>query len=145
MRAGRIPFPLSARNSAAAVTHLIRSTGIDSLFVSADGAMQRIAGEARDTLVKEGHKLQLLPFPTFSKTYEDVSEVRKDELPTLDNVDVNGTALILHSSGEFCITLNLIKHDDQTTCSGSTSFPKPINITHRQLQLWAKIQCKSFP
>src|ERR1700742_5168579 len=46
MRCGLACFPSSTRNSAAAVAHLIRTTGLLQLFVSSDPAMQRLAHDA---------------------------------------------------------------------------------------------------
>ncbi|KAI0308598.1 hypothetical protein OF83DRAFT_218489, partial [Amylostereum chailletii] len=43
MHAGLTPFPISTRNSAVGVAHLIAKTGILQLFVSPDPAMQRLS------------------------------------------------------------------------------------------------------
>ena len=99
IRAGYVAFPLSARNSASAIIHLIRSTDVRFLYVSADGAMQRLAEEARDTLLKEGHELALLPFPRFGDLYGTEEPASEEELPGLSSLDPHSTAMILHSSG----------------------------------------------
>ena len=41
MYLGLTPFPISTRNSAIAVVHLVAKTGVRQMFVSADPAMQR--------------------------------------------------------------------------------------------------------
>ncbi|KAI0673258.1 acetyl-CoA synthetase-like protein [Trametes maxima] len=114
MYLGCTPFPISVRNSAAAVAHLVRGTSVRDLFVSPDGGMQRIANEAREILSAEGYEINLLPLPTFEDFYDEHDE----SLPIkMGPVHENKPAIILHSSG-------------------STSFPKPITLLHRNFTRW---------
>ena len=70
-----------------------------ALFVSPDAAMQRLAQEARDALAKEGHAVELLPFPRFDELYGvGVPAPSDNELPK-EVEDVGAPALIIHSSG----------------------------------------------
>ena len=96
MYLGLTPFPLSARNSAAAVAHLVRSTGVHELVVSSDAGMERIALEAREELAKDGYGLELLPFPEFGELYnaQDVPAYVK-----MGALSGDQDAIIIHSSG----------------------------------------------
>ncbi|KAI0685536.1 acetyl-CoA synthetase-like protein [Cerioporus squamosus] len=115
MYLGLTPFPLSARNSAAAVAYLVRSTGVHELLVSSDAGMQRVAQEAKEELEKEGYHVELCPMPEFGQLYNDGEAPASVKMGTLSG---ENQALIIHSSG-------------------STSFPKPIPITHRNFSRWA--------
>ncbi|OBZ74288.1 L-aminoadipate-semialdehyde dehydrogenase large subunit [Grifola frondosa] len=97
MYLGFTTFPISTRNSAIAVAHLIRKTGIRQLFVSTDPAMQRLAHEAIEMLAKEGVDVEALRMPDFVDMYNDSDDV---EDVRMGNVSPDNTALILHSSGE---------------------------------------------
>ncbi len=96
MYLGLTPFPLSTRNSAAAVTHLVRSTGIHELLVSSDAGMQRVAQEAKEELEKDGYRVDILPMPEYGQLYNEdaVPAGVKTSILSGDN-----QALIIHSSG----------------------------------------------
>ncbi|PBK64722.1 acetyl-CoA synthetase-like protein [Armillaria solidipes] len=87
IRAGYTAFPISTRNSPAAVAHLLESTGCKNLFVSADPAMQEVAR------MQDG--INTIPVPTFEDLY-----LKNDSEP-LPHVrpDWEQLALIIHSSG----------------------------------------------
>ncbi|KAJ7127122.1 acetyl-CoA synthetase-like protein [Mycena epipterygia] len=103
MRLGFVVFPLSTRNSVAAIAHLIRQTQVIQLFVSPDPAMQRLSREAVELLMKEGYAVQVLPMIQFKPGHTGTvsSEI---EFPRLG---LDKVVCIYHSSG-------------------SSSFPKPI-------------------
>ncbi|KAI0369579.1 acetyl-CoA synthetase-like protein [Pilatotrama ljubarskyi] len=113
MYLGYTPFPISVRNSAVAVAHLIRRTSVRDLLVSHDAAMQRVAQEAKEELAKEGYQVNLLPVSSFEELYKSSDTVDIE----MGSVNADKAAIILHSSG-------------------STSFPKPITLTHRSLTRW---------
>ncbi|KAI0350525.1 acetyl-CoA synthetase-like protein [Trametes cingulata] len=115
MYLGYTPFPISVRNSAVAVAHLIRRTSVRDLLVSHDAAMQRVAQEAKEELAKEGYEVNLLPVPTFDGLYKSTDGNATDI--AMGPVAADKPAIILHSSG-------------------STSFPKPVTLTHRSLTRW---------
>ncbi|KAK0472521.1 NRPS-like enzyme [Armillaria novae-zelandiae] len=111
MRLGFIPFPISPRNSVAAIVHLIKSTGTRHLIVSQDTLLQSTADivcrQAWEADVND--KIAIIPMPHFSDlfsgkpgSYEPLPPVRPDW---------SQTAIIIHSSG-------------------STRFPSPIHTTH---------------
>ncbi|KAI0718411.1 acetyl-CoA synthetase-like protein [Cerioporus squamosus] len=115
MYLGLTPFPLSTRNSAAAVAHLVRSTDIHEFLVSSDAGMQRVAQEAKEELEKDGYHVDPLPVPDFGQLFNEDVVPAGVKMGTLSG---DNQALIIHSSG-------------------STSFPKPIPITHRNFARWA--------
>lgn len=97
MRAGFQAFPISPRNSAVAIAHLLKSTGSTYLFVSSDPAMQGLAKAALDAVGSEDTtSIKQLPMPVFSTLFDSDTG---DLLPPMENVDLNQLAMILHSSG----------------------------------------------
>ncbi|KAJ7659561.1 hypothetical protein DFH06DRAFT_1044174 [Mycena polygramma] len=103
--AGFAPFPLSTRNSPAAIAHLLQSKSCSHMFVSSDPSMHKLAAAAGVIL---GGDLKMIPMPTFQELFEPshVPEI----LPR--RVALDDAAVIMHSSG-------------------STAFPKSITLTHR--------------
>ncbi|PBK71685.1 acetyl-CoA synthetase-like protein [Armillaria solidipes] len=112
MRAGCIAFPISVRNSDAAVAHVIRSTGANYMFLSQDPGMQKLAEVALQKLNNEERQdFKMMPMPSFESLYSGSAEP-SDFLPSIKNGDLEAQALIMHSSG-------------------STTFPKPIPFTYK--------------
>ncbi|GBE77884.1 acetyl-CoA synthetase-like protein [Sparassis crispa] len=111
MHLGLIPFPISTRNSATAVAHLVKKTGILQLIVSSDAATQRLGHHANELLAEDGAEVDIVPMPHFPDFYNDEENC---EVTKIIERDVNNVALILHSSG-------------------STAFPKPIRLTSLNL------------
>ncbi|KAF8521638.1 hypothetical protein BU17DRAFT_87898 [Hysterangium stoloniferum] len=115
-----LPFPISSRNSSAAVAHLLRATEVKYLWVT-EGPMTAIAKEALRDMSED---VVLLPFPSFQELYKDVSfGCSSDSSPVKSVrhwpvVALSRPAIILHSSG-------------------STSFPKPRTLTHLILSEWS--------
>ncbi|KAF6743956.1 hypothetical protein DFP72DRAFT_1079255 [Ephemerocybe angulata] len=89
IRAGHCAFPISPRNSDAAVATFCTRQALSMFFVSGDRAIQKLAQSTQGQL--DG-----------------------DSVVILGDIGRDATALILHSSG-------------------STSFPKPIHLSHRNL------------
>lgn len=103
MRLNLTPFPLSVRNSPVAVAHLIKKAQLLQVFVSPDPAMQRLIAEARDILREnDGIEVEVLEMVQF-KDIEDSEETRVNEVEEIKfpKVDLDSTAVILHSSGVF--------------------------------------------
>ncbi|KAF9459676.1 hypothetical protein BDZ94DRAFT_1284298 [Collybia nuda] len=112
MRAGFQAFPISPRNSAVAIAHLLKSTSSAYLYVSSDPAMQGLARSALDMMASESKvPVMQLTMPTFSTLFGSGT---RNHLPPMEKVDRDQPAIILHSSG-------------------STAFPKPIKFTYRTL------------
>ncbi|KAJ7853342.1 hypothetical protein B0H14DRAFT_2758642 [Mycena olivaceomarginata] len=110
MLAGYLPFPLSTRNSDAAIAHLLESTSCAHICVSADPMMQKLAGAAQAKMSALAGDLQIMPVPTFQELFER-SGAPQNHLPRRP-VQLDDPAVIMHSSG-------------------STAFPKTIPLTHR--------------
>jgi acyl-CoA synthetase (AMP-forming)/AMP-acid ligase II len=99
LRAGYQVFPVSPRNSDAAIAHLLQSTGCNYVFVSADSAMQKLAGAAATKIVALGGQINLIPVPSFVELYD--KSTTGDFLPPMRKLDLEAPAVILHSSGRF--------------------------------------------
>ncbi|KAH9856141.1 acetyl-CoA synthetase-like protein [Lenzites betulinus] len=112
---GYTPFPISVRNPAVTVAHLVRSMDVRHLIVSSDASMQRTAHEVQERLAQEGYsEINLLQMPHFQDFFNDREEGLDVKMAPQD---ADKPGVILHSSG-------------------STSFPKPITFTHRALTRW---------
>lgn len=144
MRLNLTPFPLSVRNSPVAVAHLIKKAQLLQVFVSPDPAMQRLITEARDILREnDGIEVEVLEMIQF-KDIEDNKEPRANGVEDIrfPKVDLGSTAVILHSSGEY-----VWRQDKQPADSlllGTTSFPKPIYLTHKMFLQWCMCICEHF-
>ncbi|KAL4257534.1 Adenylate-forming Reductase [Pleurotus pulmonarius] len=114
MRAGCQAFPISPRNSDEGTANMMQQMGVRYMFVSGDRAMQGLAGRACEKL---DHEVKLLSIPTFRELYEHTDHINSE--PNLPSIETgpDDIAMILHSSG-------------------STSFPKPISLTTRNLLQW---------
>ncbi|KAK0492930.1 NRPS-like enzyme [Armillaria luteobubalina] len=109
MRLGHIPFPISIRNSAPAVAHLMKATNSMYLVVTADATIQKIADIVCNHNVDE-RVITTIPMPTFSNTY--VSSYVP--LPPFKQPDLTQISFIMHSSG-------------------TTRYPSPILRSHRSM------------
>ncbi|KAJ3520636.1 hypothetical protein NM688_g9133 [Phlebia brevispora] len=111
MRAGYIVFPISPRNSAAAVAHLISRTSTSHALVGSEPALQELAAGALKILV-DSEKAQpgMSNIPVFEDIFIDDHEETFEPLPPY-KPGWDDPALIMHSSG-------------------STDFPKPIVWSH---------------
>lgn len=96
MYLGYTPFPLSVRNSAVAVAHLVRRMSVRDVIVSPDAGMQRIAHEAKEQLAKEGYELNILPLPQYRDLYNESDDGLDVKMGPLN---ADKPAVILHSSG----------------------------------------------
>ncbi|KAF9553317.1 acetyl-CoA synthetase-like protein [Agrocybe pediades] len=113
MRAGYTAFPISPRNSPAAVAHLISKVSVKHIFVGREQAMADLAKKAVEILSIQHPSLAMpkfSPLPLFEDLYLDSKE-EFDDIP-YENKGPDQVAIYLHSSG-------------------STSFPKPIPWTNR--------------
>ena len=102
IRAGYSAFPISPRNSDAAVADLLRKSGAAFMLVSRDKPMQKLAQGASQLLLLEGDD-RVMPFmdvPSFQEIYERAEPVEPP--PALQIIKSDETVLILHSSGSPC-------------------------------------------
>ncbi|KIY70429.1 NRPS-like enzyme [Cylindrobasidium torrendii FP15055 ss-10] len=109
MGSGNVPFPISSRNSPAAVAHLLKQTNISVLYVSNDPGSQTLAHLSLKELGE--NNVVLLSMPTYSELYH-----ASNEAPPLKPAhrDPESAAMILHSSG-------------------TTRFPSPITLSNSYL------------
>ncbi|KAG7091962.1 hypothetical protein E1B28_008351 [Marasmius oreades] len=126
LRADCVVFPISPRNSAGAVAHLLGKVGADHVLVGLEVAMQELLHESLK-LFKAKFESRKLPSssPVFSfedlfrPDWEDAFTLQPNELP-LTLVNLHDTVLYLHSSG-------------------STAFPKPIPVTNLRFLQFGQI------
>ncbi|THU99130.1 acetyl-CoA synthetase-like protein [Dendrothele bispora CBS 962.96] len=108
MRAGYHPFPISSRNSPAAIAYLLQKTNVKHILVNKDGPMKGLVNAA---LQESGLETKVLDMPRFDDLYGSDKIV---DLPLLEGITLDSVAVVLHSSG-------------------STAFPKPITLTMRMI------------
>ena len=99
-RTGHVAFPISPRNSPAAVADLLRKTKTAHIMVSQDA---HIVAVVRDALAELDYTVSQHPMPRFEDLYpagalHDTEEVDDDALEG-PAYDAESPALILHSSG----------------------------------------------
>ncbi|KIJ53176.1 hypothetical protein M422DRAFT_775837 [Sphaerobolus stellatus SS14] len=113
MRQRTLPFPLSPRNSPAAVAHLVNSTKSKYIWVT-EGPMKTIAEQAVKMMPVDAG-VTILTIPSFDELYPNPSlSIQYPETHENSPVDFDSFSVIYHSSG-------------------STAFPKPIFVTHRRM------------
>ncbi|CAL1699315.1 unnamed protein product [Somion occarium] len=111
IRAGYTVFPISPRNSAVAVAHLLTKTSAERVFVGPEVGLQDLAAASLKIMSQAGTACPILDtVPPFESFYPKISEADFEPLtPFKPNWD--DPAVIMHSSG-------------------STAFPKPIVWSH---------------
>lgn len=95
MRAGHIAFPISPRNSPAAVAHLLEQTNACNVFLSPDAAMQNLFASAK-SMMSGAMEVKVHPTPTF----EDLFHSGSNEAFAPPKRGPDDIAVIYHSSGE---------------------------------------------
>ncbi|TFY52824.1 hypothetical protein EVJ58_g9797 [Rhodofomes roseus] len=124
MRANYAAFPISTRNSPAAVAHLIEKTRATHILVGREQAMHNLVMQSLEVLKAQNVAARvpgLSPMPIFDELYMSSEDLSVKEVP-YEQRGPDTLALILHSSG-------------------STSFPKPINGTLHRLLQFARAPC----
>ncbi|KAF7798676.1 hypothetical protein EIP86_009900 [Pleurotus ostreatoroseus] len=116
IRAGHVVFPISPRNSPAAIAYLLSKMGAMYIFVGSEDALQDLAAAAFRNLSDSKNRVPIqAQFPTFADAYEAGIDDPFEPLPPLQ-FEWNDPLVILHSSG-------------------STAFPKPLVYTHERYVL----------
>ncbi|KAJ7655842.1 hypothetical protein DFH06DRAFT_992336 [Mycena polygramma] len=120
LRANYVAFPISPRNSPAAIAHLISKAEVKHLLIGHEVAMADLANSAIQIL-KEEYPVAAVPdvslVPLFDELFLPASNnaVSPEDLP-YENMGSDAIACIMHSSG-------------------STAFPKPIYWSnHRTIE-----------
>ncbi|KAG8854181.1 hypothetical protein FRB96_007737 [Tulasnella sp. 330] len=117
---GHTAFPISTRNSVAAIAHLLKETGCTQLIVFGGEPITNAVNQVRDELRGQRSGAEVLHVheaPTFEKFFPIYGPSGKDDEDVEDVAPLRKSstkehALIIHSSG-------------------STSFPKPIRKSHK--------------
>ncbi|PBK89816.1 acetyl-CoA synthetase-like protein [Armillaria gallica] len=114
LKTGYVVFPISPRNSAEAVAHLLRKVSVRYVLVSKDPAMQAIMKGALDVLQLSADHNALpssISFPSFEDLFAAVPST--DEVP-YGRGKLEDVVMYIHSSG-------------------STAFPKAIPFNNRRI------------
>ena len=101
VRAGYTVFPISPRNSAAAVAHLIDKVDVKCVFVGRDVVTTDLAQEAMKSWDKQHPKATnplLSPMPIFEDLFRE-SEDDPDDIP-YEKPKENDIIFYVHSSGK---------------------------------------------
>ena len=101
MRAGYVPFPISTRNSPAAVAHLLEKTDAKHLIVGLDPAMQSLATESLEMLKSQSSAvIPTSQMTVFSELYdEQLAPVKIEDVP-YERPGLQAPVFLLHSSGD---------------------------------------------
>ena len=102
MRANCVAFPISTRNSAAAVAHLLDKSGVSHILVGREQAMQDLVEQSLEALRKQHSdtaEISLSPMPVFEELYAD-EEPNTSEDVAWRPQGPDTPSLILHSSGK---------------------------------------------
>ncbi|KAJ8082616.1 putative NRPS-like protein biosynthetic cluster [Marasmius tenuissimus] len=121
MRAGYQAFPISTRNSAVGIAHLVRTTRVKYMFVGETPSTQRLAAATCAQPSVDGpvgSYMSVHPMPAFDTLF--LPEAQFVPLPPMVHPQPKHGALILHSSG-------------------TTSFPKPVYFSQQTLLQWGMI------
>ncbi|KAF8899601.1 hypothetical protein CPB84DRAFT_1847624 [Gymnopilus junonius] len=128
MKAGFIPFPISPRNTAAAVINLLKKTDCHYLLstcVTLKELLDNISVELGEE--ESPYKVDVEEIPRLYDIFPKLGEEREDDPFTpyrspKDYAGLNDVGIYLHSSG-------------------STGFPKAIPQTHQIMIHWALFSC----
>lgn len=134
IRANFVVFPISPRNSAQAVAHLILEVGVDHILVGHDPSMQNLVeGAMQIVKASVSSPPSLSAMPLFEDLYRhDLPS--HEEQSVAENHSPDKLVMYLHSSGR--CTLRYSYHTAKNDPLGSTAYPKPIPWTnHRLIQL----------
>lgn len=119
------PFPISPRNSAAAIAHLLRSTSCHHILATCTTLKDLIANIQEELMKTDSsHAIKVHEIPSLFQIFPELS----DNPPPYE---LEACATFLPVSTEHRLALDdvaLYLHS-----SGSTGFPKPIPKTHRNL------------
>ncbi|KAG8698324.1 hypothetical protein FRC09_007291, partial [Ceratobasidium sp. 395] len=105
MRAGLVPFPISPRTPAEGTAHLLSTTRTSRILTSSGPAVTELHQDIQKLLLKQDHKLESFPIPSFKDLYRHSEKELNSQIPkfktfpTLQSQPSESPVIILHSSG----------------------------------------------
>jgi hypothetical protein len=105
-------FPMSPRNSSAAICHMLRKVSAHRLMVTA-ASLGALLSEVKEELAASGYELSIEELPAFTDIYPHFGFETADmsfkslALPSADAF-VNNVPLILHSSGSTVLPIFIV-------------------------------------
>ena len=100
MRNGLPVFPISPRNSAIALAHLLKKAEVHHVLVGHEPAMQKLVASAFKILKENNEPLPTVsPMPAFEDLYPSETDHAWEPLPPSEKADPADPAIIIHSSG----------------------------------------------
>lgn len=126
MRAGYAVFPISTRNSPAAVAHLLQKADVAHVLVGHESALQALITDSLALIQGESEKPTISVMLSYENMYPEDTGDEDDFVPLEPRTyRPDDPAFLFHSSG-------------------STAFPKPIVWTHYQSVQLSLTPCQSF-
>ncbi|KAF7798276.1 hypothetical protein EIP86_009494 [Pleurotus ostreatoroseus] len=122
-RAGLVSFPMSPRNSAAAIVNMLEKTSCHRLITQP--SLSAVISEVKATLAEKGYALQVDALPDF-----------QDVFPTIRHGVMYHDAVHVDPYPERKEPLGTDVPVTYLHSSGSTGFPKPIPQTQNTLLSW---------
>jgi hypothetical protein len=108
IRANYIAFPISPRNSAPAIAHLINKVNVTHILLGHEQSMLDLVDETLEVLQSEypsSTKPGISPIPLFHDLYLGPStSVNMDDLPITRN-ESDDIMFYLHSSGDYFLAI----------------------------------------
>lgn len=104
LRAGYICFPVSPRNSPAAVAHLITKTSTTHIIVGREQAFQDLVSAAMASIRSDTNGLgepRISTMPLFEDLYKEDWQRNVEQPPPYGRPKLEEYCLIAHSSGKF--------------------------------------------
>lgn len=112
IRAGYAAFPISPRNSPAAIAHLLSTKSVMHILIGGEQSLQSLSGTSLDLMKESTTKiLGSSPMPLFEEIYVDGKETTYDLLP-FKRPDMNDPGIIVHSSGKYSFIVDLASSPD---------------------------------
>ncbi|KZT61212.1 acetyl-CoA synthetase-like protein [Calocera cornea HHB12733] len=139
VRAGFTAFPLSVRNSLPALEHLINKTHCQYIIgsIPSKGYQSSALQETTAMLLQKIPNLNLLDLPRYSTLYPRLAQYPPAPYDAVSDKAITPSLAPVRTFASYRdFTLNTplyILHS-----SGSTSFPKPIPISHRAWLSWGR-------
>ena len=141
LRTGATLFPISPRNSAPAIAHLMETTGVTAILVGDEPSLKRLAAAAFDIIRNSGGSPpNVAQMPAFDDIFltRSTTVIDTDEfIPPLGWRRQDRAGLIVHSSGPSRDYQICIRSTHGELNAGSTEWPKPVYWSYHALTLMA--------